>query len=65
MQIKNLDMLTFRDPKTRTGKGKGKSLHLMKEETVLSTRGRETEGAERDEGWVLRKRKRYGGSRKG
>ena len=24
MQIKNLDMLTFRDPKTRTGKGKGK-----------------------------------------
>ena len=37
----------------------------MKEETVLSTRGRETEGAERDEGWVLRKRKRYGGSRKG
>ena len=32
----------------------------MKEETVLSTRGRETEGAERDEGWVLRKRKGAG-----
>ena len=37
----------------------------MKEETVLSTRGRETEGAERDEGWIVRKRKKDGWIRKG